>query len=322
MYKQRNPISTILITILLLTALLTGCAGAMSPARDNTSVESEGGVSPQEAPPVAGESYSYDRGLDAAQAVERIVIKNGSLEVVVVDPEASMERISAMAKEMGGFVVNANLFQEQLDSGAEVPRATISIRVPAERMDEAMQRIRDESDRPPLTQSSNSDDVTQDYTDLQSRLRNLESAEAQLQEIMGSATKTEDVLAVYNELVRVRSDIEVIKGQIQYYEQSAALSMITASLRANEAVQPLTIGSWQPAGEAKQAIQALINAVKFIANAAIWIIILVLPVLALLGLVFVLPPYLVIRAWRRRNKSRLPAPLPETPETPAPPASQ
>jgi len=98
----------------------------------------------------------------------------------------------------------------------------IIIRVPAERLDEALDQLIGlavEVD----SESISRQDVTQEYTDLTSRLRNLESAEAQLMTIMDGAVKTEDVLAVYNELVAVQGQIEVIKGQMQYFEQSARL---------------------------------------------------------------------------------------------------
>ncbi len=87
--------------------------------------EAEGGVSQSISNP-------------ASQTVERIVIKNGSMTIVVADPPQSMDAISQMAQEMGGFVVSANIYKEQLSSGIEVPRASITIRVPAERMDEAI----------------------------------------------------------------------------------------------------------------------------------------------------------------------------------------
>ena len=111
------------------------------------------------------------------------------------------------------------------------------------------------------------------------------------------------MLSVYNQLVQVREQIEVIQGQIKYYDESAALSAISAELIANEAVQPLTIGGWQPVGVAKNAVQALINTMKFLANAAIWLVILVVPVLLVLFLVIVLPLRLVWRAWKRRRAS-------------------
>ena len=235
---------------------------------------------------------------------KRLVIKNGDLTIVVADPPQSMNDIAQMAESLGGFVVTANLYQSRLDSGIEVPRASITIRVPADLFDEAITNIKSQSDRIPISQNITSQDVTSDYTDLQSRLRNLEATEAQLVEIMDEARKTEDVLSVYNELVQIREQIEVIKGQIQYYEQSAALSAISVELLANEAVQPLTIGGWQPVGVAKNAIQALINSLKFLVNAAIWIILYVLPVLLVISIMFILPVYLLVRAWRRRRVNR------------------
>jgi hypothetical protein len=154
--------------------------------------------------------------------------------------------------------------------------------------------------------------VTQDYIDLQSRLRNLEAAEAQLTKIMEDANRTEDVLSVYQELTRVRGEIEVIKGQIQYYEQSARLSSIRVEILANAAVQPLTIGGWQPAGVAKDAAQALIVGLKFLVNAGIWLVVLFLP----LGLALALPIAFVVwlvRRLRARRKGSRPLPPPVEP---------
>jgi hypothetical protein len=240
----------------------------------------------------------------------RLVITNASLSLAVADPEASMERIAALAEELGGFVVNSRLSQVTLESGVEVPQVSISLRVPAERLDEALERIRAESDRDPLSSNTDSQDVTKEYTDLGSRLRNLEAAETQLQKIMEAATATEDVLQVYNELKNVREQIEVIKGQMQYYEQSAALSSVTVDLKANEAVLPLTIGRWQPGGVARDAIQTLINGVKVLANIAIWVALFVLPMLVLIGLPF----FGLFWLLRRRGRGR---PKPPTPAAPA-----
>ena len=80
-------------------------------------------------------------------------------------------------------------------------------------------------------------DVTAEYTDLTSRRNNLERAEAQLQEIMASATKTEDVLNVFNQLTQIRGEIEVIKGQMKYYEESSNFSAINVELISQESDQ-------------------------------------------------------------------------------------
>jgi len=290
------------IVVIIIATLLAACGQAMAPnSVSEEFIQQADSMGAASAPAYEPADYSFNR---EQQEVEHLVIKNADLSLVVSDPAAAMDRISKMADEMGGFVVSANLYHQQLENGAEVPQANITIRVPAEILGEALERIRQESDQLPLSETLSSEDVTRDYTDLQSRLRNLEEAEAQLRNIMDEATKTEDVLSVYNELVRVREEIEVIKGQIQYYEQSAALSAITTSLLANEAVQPLTIGRWQPVGVAKQAVQALISSFKFVIDAAIWIILFILPTLALLALIFILPVYLLLRVWRRRRKAK------------------
>lgn len=319
--KQIFPQPIALLSILVLLAMGLGACASAAPTQEAYYAEMPA-AAPME--PMAQESIGgrefveYDSASQSStQAIERIVIKNANLSIVVVDPPSSLDMISKMAEEMGGFVVNANLYTSRTESGAEVPRGSVTIRVPAERLDEALDRIEAESDREPLNKTINSQDVTSDYTDLQSRLRNLENAEAQLTEIMGSATKTEDVLSVYNRLVEVREQIEVIKGQIQYYEQSAALSAISVELIANEAVQPLTIGSWQPGETAKDAIQGLIDIGKFLVNALIWIVIVFIPVLIILYLVFFLPLRFIFRKIRR---PRQPKTL-QTPSEPTPPTS-
>ncbi len=298
---RKIKFTTVLTLLTLVMLLLSACASAASDLMTEAS-----------APEMAREGAVYFDE-DTSESVQisntvpeakRLVIKNGDMTIVVADPSQSMNEIAQMAEAMGGFVVTANLFQSHSESGVEIPQASITIRVPAEQFDEALSNIRNLSDRIPINENINSQDVTREYTDLQARLRNLEATEAQLVEIMDDARQTEDVLSVYNELVRIREQIEVIKGQIQYYEQSAALSSISVELLANEAVQPLTIGSWQPGGVAKVAIQTLINTLKFLVNAAIWILLYVLPVLLVIFIMFILPIYLLWRVWRRRRDKR------------------
>jgi len=230
---------------------------------------------------------------------KRLVIKNVDIAIVVKDPILTMEKISDMAEEMGGFVVTSNRFQRTLDNGVEVPQATITVRVPAEKLDEALEEIKAD-----VTEVQNEimsvQDVTQEYTDLQSRLRNLEAAEAELRKIMENAYTTEDVMNVYRQLVEVREQIEVVKGQIQYYETSATFSAIKVDIIAEASIQPVTVGGWQPVGEARDAVQALINALKFLVNVAIWLVIFFLPIMLIIGI----PIWLLVKGLRRLFSKR------------------
>jgi hypothetical protein len=227
------------------------------------------------------------------------VIRTASLSLVVEDPAASADEIAKMAEELGGFVVSSNIFQASFDETSNVvTRASVTIRVPSESLDEALEEI--EAGAIEIQERNvHGEDVTQQYTDLQSRLRNLESAEEQLLEIMDSATETEDVLRVFDNLTRVREEIEVLQGQINYYEDSARLSSISIELIPDVLAQPLQIGGWRPQGTAKQALETLIRTLQFIVDAGIWVLICVVPIAILLGI----PGFLGARSVIRRRKA-------------------
>ncbi len=274
-----------LIILSLVVLLMTSCAGksAVGYAPD-VMMESSAPMSRGVADSYSGDadnSVYSEQSLQIQESQVRMVIKNASLSIVVEEPGASIEAISKLASDLGGFVVSSNLYRTQTANGLEVPQANITIRVPAETLDQALADIKSGAGQI-LSENVSGQDVTQEYTDLESRLRNLERAEVQLTEIMEQAWETEDVLVVYNRLVEVQEQIELIKGQMKYYEQSAALSAISINIQANEAVQPLKIGNWQPVGVAKRALQALINTLKFLADMLIWIVLYILPVALIL----------------------------------------
>lgn len=243
-------------------------------------------------------------GLDssaAPQTTERLVIRTADLRIVVDRPEETMEDIALMAERMGGFVVTSNLRQTMLERGVEVPQANITVRVPSERLNEALEEIESQANRVD-SRNVSGEDVTQQYTDISSRLRNLQEAEEQLLLIMEDARQTEDVLAVFDELTRVREQIEVYQGQIQYFEQAAALSAISVNLIASEAVQPITAGGWEPAAVVRNALQALVTTLQGLAGAGIWLVLYLLPVVLLLALPLALL-WWIFRRWRARRKA-------------------
>ncbi len=327
----RPKFITQFLTSLVLLAMLAACAPAAAPTQYATENKSYGGgAAPAAAPmmaPAPAREAEYDAAAPQAPAAQsqtgnsaqadRIVIKNASLTVTVPDPANTMKKITTMAQEMGGFVVSANMYKQTISTGVEVPRVSITIRVPAQRLDEALEQIESESSQEPQNVNITSQDVTSEYTDLQSRLKNLEAAEKELVRIMEGANRTEDVLTVYQQLVSIREQIEVIKGQIKYYEQSAALSAISIELIADAAVQPIKIGGWQPQGVAKDALESLVRTMQGLADFLIWAVIYLLPVLAILGIIFVLPLWLIVRAVRRRRAAqRVAAVVPPPQATP------
>jgi hypothetical protein len=310
------------LVLCLLALGLAACAPAASapaatsapaiPRMDSSSGANKSSVSQEApaAPPAPGLASAYDAAGNIASAPDRLVIQNADLTIVVDEPAKAMDAVSNMAKQMGGFVVTSNLSKTSNSEGIEIPQANITVRVPAEKLDDALTQIKGLTKNPKedvRSENRSGQDVTKEYTDAQSRLTNLQQAETQLREIMASAQKTEDVITVFNQLTQIREQIEVIKGQIKFYEESAALSAINLQIMAQAAVAPLTIGSWKPAGVARDAIQSLIDALQFLANLAIWLVLYLLPI----GLLIGLPIWLVVALIRRsrvRRKAVTPPP--------------
>ena len=227
------------------------------------------------------------------QTQDRMVIENVDMAIVVKDPKSRMAEIKALANEMGGFVVSSNLYQSFTNMGKEVPEATIVIRVPSERLDEALTRIKEGAVDVDYENRSGQD-VTNIYVDLQSQLKAKQAAEEQLLKILEKAETAEDVLAIYLQLESIQTQIEQLKGQIKYYEESSALSSISVRLIAEEGTQPIEVGPWKPEGAAKDAIEDLIRFVQNFSEFLIRFVIFTLPSLILIAI----PLYLVFLGGR------------------------
>jgi hypothetical protein len=228
----------------------------------------------------------FNNGSSSVDAViDRMVIYNAEMEIAVKNPEETMATVIQMAEDSGGFVVRSNLSRTQYDEGS-LPRASLTVRVPAGQLKSIMDAIKELTPVPGedvLYENVSGQDVTAEYTDLESRLRNLEAAEAALVELMEDAQDPEDVLNVFDELTYYRGEIEIVKGRMRYLEESAALSAISLTIIPKESLRPIEIAGWRPIGTVKDAVEALINAGQFVVDALIWFGIFCLPFLIPLG---------------------------------------
>lgn len=252
-----------------------------------------------------GAAQSESGAAGSPPAANRLVIQTAQLSIVVKDVNARVQAIQEMAKAMGGFIVSVNVTQTYASDGTQVPQAQVVIRVPQEKLDDALNQVKQNTvDVQNETRAGN--DVTDQYVDLQSRLTAKQAAEDQLLKIMQDATKTQDVLDVYSQLQQVESDIEVLKGQIKYYEQSASLSAITVNVIAEATVKPLQVGGWKPQGVARDALQNLIFFWQGFINFLISFFLYIVPVLLTIGIPLYLA-FLLLRWILRKTRKPRPA---------------
>lgn len=145
---------------------------------------------------------------------ERLIIRSGTLSLLVKNVRESVDGMQKLATDLTGFVVDSEV--TIVDEKQGNLRATVTIRVPAEKFDGALKTLKEGAIKV-TSERTSGQDVTEEYTDLQSRLRNLEAAETQLLEIMGRTGEVKDVLAVQQELTRIRERIETTKGRVKFF---------------------------------------------------------------------------------------------------------
>jgi len=236
------------------------------------------------------------------ETTERLVVKRAEMRVSVADPAEAMRTVVQWAENMQGYVVNSNQWNSTSD-GQTYINASVMVRVPAERLDEMMQKVRDLAADPKtgvLSETVTGEDVTAEYVDSQARLRNLKAAEAQLVELLDQAPDLEYTLDIFRELTEIRSQIEVLEGRIKYLEESAALSALSVEFVAEASLQPLQIGPWKPAGVAKEAIQTLVKVAQDVGTALIKFVIIWVPFLLPIGLIV----YFVRKGAKKRKAAR------------------
>lgn len=291
---KRRP--WVLIGVAALLVAAGGCASRPAP----TPVPAQPRIA---VAPIADEKDAYSwSGVDASAAAnvtttERMVVRTASLDLVVPDTEKALDDVQAMARELGGYVVSVEAYQYQ-----EGRQATVTLRIPAENLDTALDRLRAMATTV-RRESVSGQDVTDQYVDLESRLRHLEAKEKQLLEFLDRAEDTEAVLAVYEHLSATQAEIEQVKGRMQYLENQAALATVTVSLTPDVMAQPLETGGWNLPATVRSAVETLLNVLEFFVKALIYIVIVVLPALILVALpifgIFLLVRWLVRR---RRHK--------------------
>jgi len=281
------------IIALLLVLAVAGCAlTAATPAPEQGYVEVEKQV-------VVEQPVSEAPGARAADyaGIERLIVRNASLSLVVPDTQAALDEINSLVDELEGYIVQSNVYQYQ-----EGLQASVTFRIPADSLDQALTRVRDLATEV-RSQNVSGEDMTEEYVDLQSRLRHLQATEQRLLEFLEEAEDTEAALAVYDQLRQVQGEMEQVKGRMQYLEQSAAMATVSVEIIPDELAQPIQVGGWHPEGTLRNAIQSLIRVLQFLVNAAIVIVILIVPTVALIAAPFV-GLFFLIRAIVRRRRAR------------------
>ncbi len=243
-----------------------------------------------------GVSTTANQATNAQPFQERLIIRTANMSLIVADTEESMATIAKMAEENGGWVVNSSVFQYN----ANAKTGNITIRVPSSGFNSALEALRNMAVEV-RNESTSGQDVTEEFVDVSARLENLEATADRVRGFLEDAETVEEALAVNQELSRLESDIEAMKGRLQYLSQSASFSTITVDLTPDIVSQPIETSSWRPARVFRNAVDSLVDALQGLAEFGIWFAVYLLPILLIVGLPLGLVGRFIWRRWRRRR---------------------
>lgn len=240
MFGRRPRVVAALFTLLLLVAVLASCSSGGESSKSSNSSGTTGEAAPVVGAPQGstGEASAGGTGADVAASGggsttagapadwDRKIIRNADIALRVTGVEAMLSTIRTITDTAGGVV-----FASSTSYSGDDQIATMTLDVPADQFDQVVNKIRSapgvkKVDKEAIT----SQDVTDQYVDLQSQLRNLQTTQARLQSLMNSATNLQDLLTIEQELSRVEGQIEQTTGRINYLDKHTSFSRITVTV--------------------------------------------------------------------------------------------
>lgn len=234
-----------------------GKSGATLRTGEAAAPGSDAAAAPQSAP--AGDTGGGG-ALSLPSVLDRKMIMVATVNVTSDNIAGAFEDVANIAAGAGGFVSSSSF-----GHNGDRETASVTMRVPSERYQDALNRVRKLGEV--QNEQSSSNDVTEEYTDLQSRLRNLKATEEQYIGFLARATDIGQVLQVQDRLNQTRAEIEQVQGRINLVEHQTDLATITVHLDppAVSTAKPST-GSPGPLEAAADAFQASLDVLLGIAT--------------------------------------------------------
>jgi len=299
---SKKAVSIVIIAAFVLALSFTGCRAAEA-ARDEMAVteamdaiEEAPAMEMTEGKAVADEEMVYSDDVqysDTDISVDRKVIKSAYLELEIEKGkfEKVIFDITSLAENNSGFVSQT---QSYSDSDGNLTSGNITIRIPHDQYNSALEAVRNMGTVESISVSG--EDVTQEYTDLESRLRNLEAQEKILLDLMDESKDVSDSIEVQRELSNVQEQIEVIKGKMKYLDNMVSYSTIQVYLYEP---QPITDDSgWGFMDALRRGVRGAVT----VFNAIMIFVIAASPIIAFIAIILVII-WLIVRARiRRRNR--------------------
>lgn len=241
------------------------------------------------------EGSVYETGTTENVAVTtHLIIKNADMRLLVKDSDQAIDRVTQIVGDSGGYIISSRVWNQAHLDGKNYKYATVTIGVPVEAFERALNRLRDISIEV-LDETASGEDVTDQYVDLQSQLVNLEATRERIKGFLEQAQTVDEALRINQQLSEIERQIEEIKGRINYLQDRSSYSTITVNIEPElpDYVAPTPTPTptpipdpWQPGETVTSAWGTLTKAYQGIIDLLIWFLLVFVPIFG--------PPVLII----------------------------
>ncbi len=208
---------------------------------------------------------------------EQMIVMNGDLQLRVTETDQNLTQVKAIAVDAGGYVAKSEVWS---DGATRSARA--ELRIPATQFQSVMERLKGLAVEV-IRESAVGEDVTEEYVDLEGRLKGVQATAARTEALLEKAEKVDEALKVNTELGSLQEQIEQITGRMKYLENRVAYSTINVTL--NPVVTPPPAEAWLPGATVERAVGFLGTAARFLVDVLIWIVVIGLPLGALIWII-------------------------------------
>ena len=205
----------------LLIAPLTACSGQMPSSAGS-------GATYDMAAPEPAIAGATGEAMTTREISGASVIRSGDIQLTVEDTAAAAERVADIADDLGGFVESSSI------SGTSQTSASLLIRVPSDRFDDAFEQLGEVGEV--AAQYRSATDVTMQHVDLQARVAALEESVARLTELMRGAASTSELLEAESALSQRQAELDGLRAQLESLERQVEQSAISVNLSTRAAI--------------------------------------------------------------------------------------
>lgn len=230
-----------LIVFLSLILFLSACSSSSKSEESKMSSDSSSADLDSGEPAMEEKSQvSFDNNAKQEKAApteievpNQMVIYQADLQLRVKKFEETLQNIEEQVIKYGGYISESNVSKD----GIEQVSGQITVRIPQKNFQAFLHDAEDQAAEV-LQRNLTGTDVTEEYVDLDSRLKSKRVVEERLTSFMQSAQKTEDLLKISADLAAVQEEIETIQGRMKYLENQTSLSTVHIAFYENKVIVP------------------------------------------------------------------------------------